>query len=167
MNSKSYSSFIHLLGYVVAALAVVQLVLMFLPYYAGEMTNSDTGEVVQISASIQSFTWVRFEDFEEHFQNLIGESYYINNYITGPISTLVATLLTIWYSIKGVHKPMAMLAGIVTGFGGLICFLLTPLLLYGNMVIYVLCLVTLAAMGILSVTNLVLFVLDARSRIKV
>lgn len=166
MNSKSYSSFIHLLGYLIAALAVVQIILMFLPYYSGEMTTKE-GEVVQIAASIQSFTWVRFADFEEHFLKVVGENYFINDHITGPITSLVLCGFTLFQATKGVHKIMAMLSGLACGVGGLICFALTPLLAYGNQVIFVACMVVFALIAVLSLANIVLYILDARTRIKV
>ena len=167
MNSKSYSSFIHLLGYIVTALAVVQLVLMFLPYYSGTMENAE-GDIVNITASIQSFTWVKFADFEDYFISVIGKSYHINNYITGPITTLVLAGLCFWNNVKnGVDKIVPMLFSLAFVVGGLICFLLTPLLLYGNMAIYVASLVVMGAVAVLSVANIVLYFMEARGRIKV
>jgi hypothetical protein len=169
MNSKNYSTFIQILGYVLAALAVVQLVLMFLPYYSGTMTNEDTGAIENISASIQSFTWVKFADFEEHFTSVIGKTYFINDHITGPITTLVLAVLVLIQTFKqGVDKLITMLFGFAFGVGGVVCFVLTPLLQYGtNMGIFYASIVVMALAAVVSLANIVLFVLDARTRVKV
>ncbi|MBQ9083436.1 MAG: hypothetical protein IJY28_08060 [Clostridia bacterium] len=168
MNSKNYSTLIQILGYALAALAVVQLILMFLPYYKGTMTNEDTGAIENVAASIQSFVWVEFENFEEHFTNVIGKNYYINNYITGPITSLVMTILVLVMSFnKGVDKIITMLSGLVFGVGGIVCFFVTPLLAYGNQAIFWSCIVVFALAAVVSVVNMVFFVLDARTRVKV
>ena len=168
MNSKNYSTFIQILGYVLAALTVVQLVLMFLPYYSGTMTNEDTGAIENISASIQGFTWVEFPDFEEHFTKVIGKNYFINDYITGPITTLVLAILVLIQTFKqGVDKLITMLFGFAFGVGGVICFALTPLLQYGNLGIFYASMVVMALVAVVSLANIVLFILDARTRVKV
>ncbi len=169
MNSKNYSTFIQILGYVLAALAVVQLVLMFLPYFSGTMTNEDTGALENISASIQGFIWVEFPDFKEHFTGLIGKNYFINDYITGPITTLVLAVLVLIQTFKqGVDKLITMLFGFAFGVGGVICFVLTPLLQYGsNMAIFYASLVVMGLAAVVSLANIVLFILDARTRVRV
>ncbi len=168
MNSKNYSTLIQILGYALAALAVVQLILMFLPYYKGTMTNEDTGAIENVAASIQSFVWVEFPNFKEHFTNVIGKNYYINNHITGPITSLVMTILVLVMSVnKGVDKIITMLAGAVFGIGGIVCFFVTPLLAYGNQAIFWACIVVFALAAVVSIANMVFFVLDARTRVRV
>ena len=82
MSSKSYSNTIRLVSYLIAAVALAQVVLMFVPYY-------NNGEV---TTSIQGYVWTQYAAFKDYFKTEFanrGLEYAINSQVGAPILMLV------------------------------------------------------------------------------
>lgn len=94
---KALKKPVNLLGILLVVLMLVQVVLMFLPYF--ELN----GEVY----SMQDFAWFKCEKINKQFNKLIDD-YYINDYVMGIVLTfvfgvlgLLMTALEIRYAAEG------------------------------------------------------------------
>lgn len=158
MSSKSYSNTIRLVSYLIAALALAQVVLMFVPYY-------NNGEV---TTSIQGYVWTQYATFKNYFVQEFanrGLEYSINSQVGAPILMLVLGVLTLVFNVIYPEKIRAFIVSLGYGIVSIWGLASTLTLKLGSL--YVVHLVLVIAVTVLAVLNIVQHVLENRNRIRV
>ena len=158
MSSKSYSNTIRLVSYLIAAVALAQVVLMFVPYYKnGEVTTS-----------IQGYVWTQYAAFKDYFKTEFanrGLEYAINSQVGAPILMLVLGVLTLVFNVIYPEKIRAIVVALAYGIAAIWGLASTLTLQLGSL--YVVHLILAIAVTVLAVLNIVQYVLESRSRIRV
>ncbi len=158
MSSKSYSNTIRLVSYLIAAVALAQVVLMFVPYY-------NNGEV---TTSIQGYVWKQYAAFKDYFKTEFanrGLEYAINSQVGAPILMLVLGVLTLVFNVIYPEKIRAIVVALAYGIAAIWGLASTLTLQLGSL--YVVHLILAIAVTVLAVLNIVQYVLESRSRIRV
>ena len=158
MSSKSYSNTIRLVSYLIAAVALAQVVLMFVPYY-------NNGEV---TTSIQGYVWTQYAAFKDYFKTEFanrGLEYAINSQVGSPILMLVLGVLTLVFIVIYPEKIRAIVVVLAYGIAAIWGLASTLTLQLGSL--YVVHLILAIAVTVLAVLNIVQYVLESRSRIRV
>ena len=158
MSSKSYSNTIRLVSYLIAAVALAQVVLMFVPYY-------NNGEV---TTSIQGYVWTQYAAFKDYFKTEFanrGLEYAINSQVGAPILMLVLGVLTLGFNEIYPEKIRAIDVALAYGIAAIWGLASTLTLQLGSL--YVVHLILAIAVTVLAVLNIVQYVLESRSRIRV
>mgnify|MGYP000095853174 CR=1 FL=1 len=158
MSSKSYSNTIRLVSYLIAAVALAQVVLMFVPYY-------NNGEV---TTSIQGYVWTQYAAFKDYFKTEFanrGLEYAINSQVGAPILMLVLGVLTLVFNVIYPEKIRAIVVALAYGIAAIWGLASTLTLQLGSL--YVVHLILAIAVTVLAVLNIVQYVLESRSRIRV
>ena len=158
MSSKSYSNTIRLVSYLIAAVALAQVVLMFVPYY-------NNGEV---TTSIQGYVWTQYAAFKDYFKTEFanrGLEYAINSQVGAPILMLVLGVLTLVFNVIYPEKIRAIVVTLAYGIAAIWGLASTLTLQLGSL--YVVHLILAIAVTVLAVLNIVQYVLESRSRIRV
>ena len=158
MSSKSYSNTIRLVSYLIAAVALAQVVLMFVPYY-------NNGEV---TTSIQGYVWTQYAAFKDYFKTEFanrGLEYAINSQVGAPILMLVLGVLTLVFNVISPEKIRAIVVALAYGIAAILGLASTLTLQLGSL--YVVHLILAIAVTVLAVLNIVQYVLESRSRIRV
>ena len=158
MSSKSYSNTIRLVSYLIAAVALAQVVLMFVPYY-------NNGEV---TTSIQGYVWTQYAAFKDYFKTEFanrGLEYAINSQVGAPILMLVLGVLTLVFTVIYPEKIRAIVVALAYGIAAIWGLASTLTLQLGSL--YVVHLILAIAVTVLAVLNIVQYVLESRSRIRV
>lgn len=158
MSSKSYSNTIRLVSYLIAAVALAQVVLMFVPYY-------NNGEV---TTSIQGYVWTQYAAFKDYFKTEFanrGLEYAINSQVGAPILMLVLGVLTLVFNVIYPEKVRAIVVALAYGIAAIWGLATTLTLQLGSL--YVVHLILAIAVTVLAVLNIVQYVLESRSRIRV
>ena len=158
MSSKSYSNTIRLVSYLIAAVALAQVVLMFVPYY-------NNGEV---TTSIQGYVWTQYAAFKDYFKTEFanrGLKYAINSQVGAPILMLVLGVLTLVFNVIYPEKIRAIVVALAYGIAAIWGLASTLTLQLGSL--YVVHLILAIAVTVLAVLNIVQYVLESRSRIRV
>lgn len=158
MSSKSYSNTIRLVSYLIAAVALAQVVLMFVPYY-------NNGEV---TTSIQGYVWTQYAAFKNYFKTEFanrGLEYAINSQVGAPILMLVLGVLTLVFNVIYPEKIRAIVVALAYGIAAIWGLASTLTLQLGSL--YVVHLILAIAVTVLAVLNIVQYVLESRSRIRV
>lgn len=158
MSSKSYSNTIRLVSYLIAAVALAQVVLMFVPYY-------NNGEV---TTSIQGYVWTQYAAFKDYFKTEFanrGLEYAINSQVGAPILMLVLGVLTLVFNVIYPEKIRTIVVALAYGIAAIWGLASTLTLQLGSL--YVVHLILAIAVTVLAVLNIVQYVLESRSRIRV
>ena len=158
MSSKSYSNTIRLVSYLIAAVALAQVVLMFVPYY----TNGE------VTTSIQGYVWTQYAAFKDYFKTEFanrGLEYAINSHVGAPILMLVLGVLTLVFNVIYPEKIRAIVVALAYGIAAIWGLASTLTLQLGSL--YVVHLILAIAVTVLAVLNIVQYVLESRSRIRV
>ena len=158
MGSKSYSNTIRLVSYLIAAVALAQVVLMFVPYY-------NNGEV---TTSIQGYVWTQYAAFKDYFKTEFanrGLEYAINSQVGAPILMLVLGVLTLVFNVIYPEKIRTIVVALAYGIAAIWGLASTLTLQLGSL--YVVHLILAIAVTVLAVLNIVQYVLESRSRIRV
>ena len=158
MSSKSYSNTIRLVSYLIAAVALAQVVLMFVPYY-------NNGEV---TTSIQGYVWTQYAAFKDYFKTEFanrGLEYAINSQVGAPILMLVLGVLTLVFNVIYPEKIRAIVVALAYGIAAIWGLASTLTLQLGSL--YVVHLILAIAVTVLAVLNIVQYVLESRSRSRV
>ena len=158
MSSKSYSNTIRLVSYLIAAVALAQVVLMFVPYY-------NNGEV---TTSIQGYVWTQYAAFKDYFKTEFanrGLEYAINSQVGAPILMLVLGVLTLVFNVIYPEKIRAIVVALAYGIAAIWGLASTLTLQLGSL--YVVNMLLAIAVTVLALLNIVQYVLESRSRIRV
>ena len=153
MSSKSYSNTIRLVSYVIGLLMLVEVVLMFVPYY-NDGTNT---------TSIQGYIWTQYNTFKAYFTEHI-DGYSINSQVGMPILTMVLGLVGVVMNVAYPEKMRALVFSAAYAIAGIWCFLSTATLKLGSL--YIVHLLLIIVVAVLTVLNIVQTVLESRSRIR-
>ena len=95
----------------------------------------------------------------------MGLEYAINNEVGAPILVLVLGVVGILLNVTAAEKIRAIIVSLACGVVGIWAFLTTVTLKLGNL--WIVHLILLAVVAVLAVLNIVQYVLENRSRIKV